>query len=459
MHQQPIQIAGAGLAGCLLAILLARQGRRVRVFEKRADPRLGRGDSGRSINLALAARGLAALDAAGLLPVVRPLLMPMRGRVVHALGQPLQTLAYGQTAQEVIYSVSRAGLNCALLDATAAYDCIEVRFEQALTSVAPATNTLWLRDQANNLDYEAPLATTIATDGAGSAARLSLEAGGWLESREDLLDHGYKELTIPPRNAAFALDPTGLHIWPREDFMLIALPNPDRSFTATLFLPVRGPAASFEALAVGSAAPREFFAREFPDALALMPDFAAEFAAHTRGLLGTVRAGCWHIGGQILLLGDAAHAIVPFHGQGMNCAFEDCLSLARLVAADRDWAAVFAAFENERRPQAEAIARMALENYREMRDDVVDPQYLSRRALSRALERAFPGRIVPRYSMVMFHPEIPYATAERRGAALIAAVDELRHAGFSVAGDDSPLPPAAASHAAVQALLARLPSL
>lgn len=459
MRGNPVQIAGAGLAGCLLAILLAKQGHRVRVFEKRADPRNRSVDSGRSINLALAARGLAALDAAELLPAIQPLLMPMRGRVVHARDKAPQFLAYGQTAQEVIYSVSRSGLNCALLDAASACEGVEFLFEQELTNVLPATNTLWLRDTNHQHDYEAPLGPTIATDGAGSVARLSLETSGWLDSREEILDHGYKELTIPPHAGNFALDPQGLHIWPREDFMLIALPNPDRSFTATLFLPVTGATASFAALAAQHDAPRDFFAREFPDALALMPDFVAEFAGHPRGLLGTVHASRWHVHGQLLLLGDAAHAIVPFHGQGMNCAFEDCLALTRLTARGQDWADVFAAFEIERRPQADAIGRMALENYREMRDDVMDPDFLSRRALGRALERSFPGRIVPRYSMVMFHPEISYASAEKRGAALSAVVEELRCAGFSVTDDESPLPMGAAAHAAVQALLARLPSL
>lgn len=454
----PLQIVGAGPAGSLLALLLAQRGCRVRLFEKRADPRGHAADGGRSINLALAARGLRALDAAGLSATVRPLLMPMPGRIVHDPDGRVAMQPYGQAAHEVIYSVSRAQLTNTLVAAAAAHPAVEIRFEQELIDVSPATNTLFFRDLRSGAAYECPLAATIATDGAGSAARLSLAAGGWLQSQEDLLDHAYKELTIPARQRRHALDPAGLHIWPRQDFMLIALPNPDGSFTATLFLPARGGTASFAALAAAPMTARQFFVREFPDVLALMPDFDAEFARHPIGILGTVRASRWHIGGQLLLAGDAAHAIVPFHGQGMNCAFEDCLALRDLFDQQPDWTAAFAAFEAARRPQAEAIARMALENYQEMRDDVLDPEFLAERDLARALERLYPGRIIPRYSMVMFHPEIPYATALRRGAMLQDCVRTLRRAAGG-AGPGAALQPAAlAAHPAVRDLLERLPA-
>lgn len=455
----PLQIVGAGPAGSLLALLLAQRGCRVRLFEKRADPRGQAADGGRSINLALAARGLKALEAAGLGATVRPLMMPMPGRIVHDPEGRVELQAYGQAAHEVIYSVSRAQLTNTLVAAAAAHPAIEIRFEQALISVSPATNTLFFRDLQSGAAYECALAATIATDGAGSAARLSLAAGGWLQSQEDLLDHAYKELTIPARQGRYALDPAGLHIWPRQDFMLIALPNPDGSFTATLFLTAKGGTASFAALAAAPMTARQFFVREFPDVLELMPDFDAEFARHPVGNLGTVRADRWHVGGQLLLLGDAAHAIVPFHGQGMNCAFEDCFALRELFDQHQDWATVFAAFGAERRPQAEAIARMALENYQEMRDDVLDPEFLAERELARTMERLYPGRIIPRYSMVMFHPEIPYATAFRRGAALQDCVRTLRRAGIGAKPNAVVESGVLAAHPAVQELLARLPAL
>ena len=455
----PLQIVGAGPAGSLLALLLAQRGCRVRLFEKRPEPRAYATDGSRSINLALAARGLKALEAAGLGASVRPLMMPMPGRIVHDPEGRVELQAYGQAAHEVIYSISRAQLTHTLVAAAAAHPAIEIRFAQDLIAVSPATNTLFFRNLTSGTAYECALATTIATDGAGSAARQSLAAGGWLQSKEDLLDHAYKELTIPVRQGRYTLDPAGLHIWPRRDFMLIALPNPDGTFTATLFLPALGGTASFAALAAAPMTARQFFVREFPDVLALMPDFDAEFARHPQGILGTVRASRWHVGGQLLLLGDAAHAIVPFHGQGMNCAFEDCLALRDLYDQHLDWATTFAAFEAERRPQAAAIALMALENYQEMRDDVLDPEFLAERELARTLERLYPGRIIPRYSMVMFHPEIPYATALRRGAMLQDCVRALRRAAAGTRPNAVVEPAALAAHPAVRELLERLPAV
>jgi kynurenine 3-monooxygenase len=226
--------------------------------------------------------------------------------------------------------------------------------------------------------------------------------------REEPLEHDYKELTIPPVNGGYALDPNALHIWPRGGFMLIALPNRDFSFTATLFLARTG-ANSFAGLD-SPAAVDAFFAREFPSARSLMPGLAREFFEHPQGSLGTVYTHGWHLDGDVLLLGDAAHAIVPFHGQGMNCAFEDCAELVRLMDHHQTWAGLFEAFEHERRPNTDAIARMALENYVEMREAVLDPEYRRRKKEAEAREKADPD-VIPRYSMVMFHPEIPYAAA------------------------------------------------
>jgi kynurenine 3-monooxygenase len=269
----------------------------------------------------------------------------------------------------------------------------------------------------------------LAADGAGSEVRRALTASGAIAATEDLLDHGYKELTLAARDGGFALDANALHIWPRGGFMLIGLPNPERTFTATLFLPHRGE-PSFAS--IGSAQARAFFEREFADALPLIPSLEQEYADHPVGLLGTVHCRPWSFANRVLLVGDAAHAIVPFHGQGMNAAFEDCVVLDELIGRNAssggyDWPAIFAAFEAERAPNARAIAEMALENYREMRDDVRDPKFQLRADLSFELERRFPGRFIPRYSMVMFHPEIGYAEAQRRGAIQTRILDELTH--------------------------------
>ena len=430
--ERELNIVGAGLAGALLAVLLARRGFVPTLYERRADPRQAAPERGRSIHLALAARGIAALERAGVMDAVQPLLIPMRGRMVHERHAAPALQPYGQRPGEVIYSVGRAELNRALIAAATAHPGVQVRFNQECLRADVAANRLQLRDRAHGGVREIALAPTIAADGAGSAVRTALARAGRIDVREDWLDHDYKELTLPAASGAPTLDPQALHIWPRGGFMLIALPNTDGSFTATLFLPRAGP-TSFASLA-SDAAVREFFAREFPDVLDLAPQLLSQFAAHPQGQLGTVHAVPWQVSGKVLLLGDAAHAIVPFHGQGMNAAFEDCLVLDQLLGETPDWPAAFARFEAARRPNTEAIARMALENYTEMREAVRDAQFLRRRALAMELERRFPERFIPRYSMVMFHPEIGYAEALRRGAVQSGLLDELERAGADAGG-------------------------
>ena len=431
-----VNIVGAGLAGALLALSLARRGLAVALYERRADPRQARPVRGRSINLALAARGMRALERAGVLESVRPLLIPMRGRMVHDRGGAVALQPYGQREHEVIFSVGRAELNRALIDAAARHGNVSVHFNQQCLRADPGEGRLSLRDAVSGREYQLPLAPTLATDGAGSAIRASLAAADLVRVREDWLDHDYKELTIPPA-AGGALERHALHIWPRGGFMLIALPNTDGSFTATLFLAREGP-LSFAALATPQAV-QQFFAREFADALPLLPDLPAQFAAHPQGQLGTVYTVPWHVHGEVLLLGDAAHAIVPFHGQGMNAAFEDCAELDALLAVTDDWEELFARFEEARRPNTAAIAQMALENYLEMRDAVLDAGFVRRKTLAMALERRFPERFIPRYSMVMFHPEIPYAEAARRGALQERLLHALDQAGGGDAAADSVL--------------------
>jgi kynurenine 3-monooxygenase len=411
-RSQAVNIVGAGLAGSLLAILLARRGLRVTVYEKRGDPRGGLVDSGRSINLALAARGVRGLERAGVLERVMPLTIPMRGRMVHEHDGKAELQVYGVRPEEVIYSVSRAMLNRVLIEAADEFENVELRFECEAYGLTEPQALVEMRDGKSGMAFSAEARPTIVTDGAGSAIRGALESRGSARVREELLDHDYKELTIPPLNGRHALEPSALHIWPRGGFMLIALPNLDGSFTATLFLSRHG-ANGFERLKTPVDVD-SFFAREFPSAKALMPDLLREFFENPQGLLGTVYTDGWHLGADILLLGDAAHAIVPFHGQGMNCAFEDCVELDRILVTSRDWAAVFAQFERQRKPNTDAIAAMALENYVEMRATVLDPGYQEKKKAAEAQEKSDPSAI-PRYSMVMFHPEISYVEALRRG--------------------------------------------
>jgi kynurenine 3-monooxygenase len=356
--------------------------------------------------------------------------------MVHDRGGRVALQPYGQREHEVIFSVGRADLNRVLIESAARHGNVSVHFSQQCLRADPGAGQLSFRDGVSGREYQLPLAPTLATDGAGSAIRASLAAADLLRVREEWLDHDYKELTIPAA-AGGALERHALHIWPRGGFMLIALPNTDGSFTVTLFLARAGP-QSFAALATPHAV-QEFFAREFADTLPLLPDLAAQFADHPQGQLGTVYTVPWHVRGEVLLLGDAAHAIVPFHGQGMNAAFEDCVELDALLAATDDWQELFAGFERCRRPNTTAIAQMALENYLEMRDAVLDAGFVRRKALAMALERRFPERFIPRYSMVMFHPEIPYAEAQRRGVLQEQLLQELEQEGGGEAAADSAL--------------------
>jgi len=434
--QRPVTILGAGLSGALMAIFLARQGKAVSLLERRPDLRRVDMDAGRSINLALAARGIHALQAAGVYDDVAPLLLPMRGRKLHAPDGTLGFAAYGQRPHEVIYSVSRPGLTRALLDHAQRHYRIEPRFLQAARTLDFERDELVMLDEVTGDTRSQPLAPLIAADGAGSIVRRALVAQCGVRVTEDMLEHGYKELTLPAAaDGSHRIDRDALHIWPRGGFMLIALPNIDGSFTVTLFLALKGGAESFAALDSRAAVER-FFATHFADVVPLMPGLAREFLEHPVGRMGTVHAEPWSTGGSAVLLGDAAHAIVPFHGQGMNACFEDCHALDRWLRSTPDWATAFAGFGRQRKPDTDAIAAMALENFLEMRDTVRDPKFMLRKELSFELERRHPGRFIPRYSMVMFHHEIPYALALERGKVQAAILAQLTADADSLAAID-----------------------
>jgi len=348
----------------------------------------------------------------------------MRGRMIHDLDGTTSLQPYGQNEREVIHSVSRGDLNRVLMSEFEQRAGTAIRFRYNCSSFDATIGRLTMIDETSGRTEDLLAGLVIAADGASSAVRGALVRGGLARATEDVLPHQYKELSIPPASdGSHRMDANALHIWPRGAYMLIALPNTDGSFTVTLFLPATG-AESFAAL-TDAAALTAFFERRFADALALIPDLAADFFANPTGNMVTIHCSPWNAGAAGLLLGDAAHAIVPFHGQGMNCAFEDCVELDALLDTNDDWAQAFAQFERERRPNTDAIAQMALENYVEMRDTVRSPKYLLQKALSLELERRFPRRFVPRYSMVMFHHEIPYATALERGRVQQSILDEL----------------------------------
>ncbi len=438
MAQQPITLVGAGLVGALLAQQLAQRGFAVEVFEKRADPRRAGFSGGRSINLALAERGLQALRSAGLADDILQRSVMMRGRMVHERDGQDSLQRYGVDDSEVIWSVSRSGLNMLLLDAAEAAG-VTFNFGQSLAAADFDRQRIRLAD-SSGVEREQSTGMLIGADGAGSAVRAAMNAHAPLGERIEALGHGYKELEIPSARdlpAAvlelsggrdqFALEPHALHIWPRGGYMCIALPNTEGSFTVTLFLPVEGGASSFASLP-DAAAGEAFFSEQFPDLLRLMPRFDEDFECNPVGTLSTLYLDRWHLDGRALLLGDAAHAIVPFHGQGMNCGFEDTVVLADLLAAaPADSAEVFAEFQRVRQPNANAIAEMALENYVEMRDSVADAHYLAKRELGALLAARIPGHYMARYRLVSF-THVPYTYALERGRAQDALLEQLLRA-------------------------------
>ena len=403
-----ITIIGAGLAGALLAILLARRGWQVDVHEKRGDPRIKGYEGGRSINLALAERGRNALRQADADDEVMEQAVMMRGRMVHFLDGRQQLQRYGRDDSEVIWSIHRGDLNIVLLDLAEAAGA-RLHFHQRLDSVDFHSRQARFGDDRDGSSNAVQFTALVGADGAGSSLRAAMMKHSDLGERTDFLDHSYKELEIPPTDeGGFKIEPNALHIWPRGRYMCIALPNDEKTFTVTAFLPNEGD-PSFATVKTGAQA-RELFERDFADAIPLIPELEQDWERNPPGLLATLTLDRWCLDDRAVLLGDAAHAMVPFHGQGMNCAFEDCVVLARKLEANANLAEAFAAFEAERKPNATAIQQMALENYLEMRDRVDDPDFLLQRELEQRLQERHPGRFVPHYTMVTFML-IPYATA------------------------------------------------
>jgi kynurenine 3-monooxygenase len=420
---ETVTLVGGGLNGPLLALGLVRRGFRVEIYERRPDMRRLRTSAGRSINLALSARGIHALAEAGLWNDMRGIVIPMKGRMMHSAASELTFQPYGKNESEVIYSVSRAELGIALLDAAESKG-VTIRFQQRCTAIDLKTGVLDLRDERTGEERTLDSNVVIGCDGSASVIRGEMLKQSRFNFTQQYLDYGYKELTIPAGpGGKHALETYALHIWPRGNYMLIALPNVDGTFACILFLPFDGP-DSFSRLN-SKAAVLECFRARFPDALPLMPDLADTFFTNPTGAMVTIKCSPWHVKGRALLLGDAAHAIVPFFGQGINCGFEDCTCLLELLDQHgADWARVFGEFENARRINTDAIADMAVENFVEMRDRVADPRFLFRKKVELALEAKYPQRFVPKYAMVTFH-RIPYATTLKRGQVQDRLLNEL----------------------------------
>jgi kynurenine 3-monooxygenase len=420
-----VVIVGGGLVGSLLALFLADRGRQVDVYERRADLRREGAAGGRSINLVLTRRGIRALGRVDLDRAALRLSIPVHGRMIHAKDGELTFQPYGRDESECNYSISRAGLNAFLVEAAERRGA-RYHFEQPLVGADLETGRLRFEDRrASGGVRELTAASIFGTDGAGSALRDAYAELPDFECSTEFIEHGYKELTIPAGELeSFRIEKHALHIWPRGGFMLMALPNLDGSFTATLYLPWRGE-HGFDRLETADDV-RALFRDHFADAIPLLPDLVDEFFANPSGQLGTVRCAPWNYRDRALLLGDAAHAIVPFFGQGMNSGFEDCTELARLLDADPEGApgASFERFARGRKPDADAIARMALENFVEMRDRVGDSGFLLRKQVEHRLEQAMPERYRSRYSMVMYS-HIPFHVAFEAGEIQRGLLDEL----------------------------------
>ncbi|TDI95953.1 MAG: FAD-dependent monooxygenase [Caldithrix sp.] len=423
MSQNQITLIGAGLAGSLLSIYLAKRGFEVEIFERRPDMRSAEISAGRSINLALSVRGLHALEKVGLKERIMQIAIPMKGRMLHSLTGELNLVPYGRKESEVINSVSRAELNMQLMSA-AEQQGVEIHFNQKCTGMDFESGELKLHDEVTNQDSVTQKEIVIGTDGSASAIRNDMARALDGNFTKDDLEHGYKELTLPAgRNGQFLLEKNALHIWPRQSYMLIALPNSDGSFTCTLFFPMRGD-LSFESLKTKKAV-LAFFKEQFPDAFELMPALVEDFFTNPTGALATIRCQPWHLAGKACLLGDAAHAIVPFFGQGINCGFEDCTVLDECIEKQSgDWQKIFQEFGTLRKINTDAIAELSLTNYFEMRDHVADSKFALKKQVEFALEEKYPEKFIPKYSMVSFH-RIPYSVALAKGKVQEKILAEL----------------------------------
>lgn len=421
--KKEIIIIGAGLVGSLLSIYLTRRGYKVSIYERRADMRTQQMLAGRSINLALSDRGIKALKEVGIMDQIKKIAIPMHGRLMHDKDGTQVFQAYGKEGQ-FINSVSRGELNARLMD-LAEKEGVSIYFNKKCNKVD------WINKEVsfeNNSGSSKIVAFDIlfGSDGSFAATRLEHQLKHpRFQYQQYFINYGYKELHIPPgKENSFLIEKNALHIWPRGNYMMIALPNMDGSFTCTLFFPFEGP-ESFETLKSEEQV-KDFFTKNFADAVALMPTLCQDFKNNPTAAMVTVKCFPWIRNGDFALIGDAAHAMVPFFGQGMNCGFEDCFVLNKLLDEyNDDWENTFKEYQQLRKPDADAIADMALQNFVEMRDKVADPTFLLQKKIEAAFSKKYPDKWIPAYSMVTFSPQMRYTEAMRKGMQQQLIMDEV----------------------------------
>jgi len=430
--KEKILIVGAGLCGSLLALRMAQRGYQVEVYESRSDLRNSVISAGRSINLSLSDRGLKALRMAGLEKKARALCIPMKGRLMHDAASNTFESNYSGRQGECINSISRGNLNGLLLTEAEKYPNVNIHFNTKCLEIDIESKIARFQSSDSKEQFTVQADVIFGTDGAGSSLRKSYEKQfPAFKVSQEFLTHGYKELEIPAdKNGGHLISKEHLHIWPRGDYMLIALPNMDGSFTVTLFLSYSEGSYNFDNL-ITKEKIIEFFEKDFPDTLALIPDVLKEFENNPTGKLGTVKCYPWAYKGNTLLLGDSSHAIVPFYGQGMNASFEDVFVFDSVLNQfEGDWATVFSEFQKQRKIDADAIADLAIDNYYEMRDHVANPLFKEKRIVEMGLEKFFPTEYFSKYSLVTFNEHIGYHEAMTKGRAqdkvLLKMVEESK---------------------------------
>ncbi|MCB4809510.1 FAD-dependent monooxygenase [Tamlana sp. 62-3] len=428
-QKENILIIGAGLCGSLLALRLAQRGYFVNVYEMRPDLRKTDISAGRSINLAFSDRGNKAMKLVGLENKVKSLCIPMHGRMIHTKEGETFLSNYSGREHEYINSVSRGELNALLLTEAEKHENVNIYFNRKCKSVDFENTTALFKDYEDKTEFVEDADCIIATDGAGSALRKSYYLGKkfLFSFSQNYLTHGYKELSIlPTETGDYKTYKNALHIWPRGDFMLIALPNLDGSFTVTLFLSYTEGKYNFNNLTTPEIVTK-FFKNEFRDALKIMPNLVEDFFKNPTAALGTIKCSPWHYKGNTLLMGDAAHAIVPFYGQGMNASFEDVVEFDSVLNQNKnaDWQTIFSAYEKTRKKDTDAIADLALDNFNEMRDHVGQAIFQEKRKIEMALEKEFPEDYTSKYSLVTFNENIGYKEAMLKGRAQDKAILNL----------------------------------
>ena len=423
--KKSVTIVGAGLVGSLLSIYLSKRGYKVNVFERRADMRLETMSAGRSINLALSDRGWRGLEGVGIADDIKKIAIPMYGRFIHHKDGTNAYQPYGKDNQ-AIYSVSRADINMKLMDLAEQQENVNIQFNKKCTLINRKDLAITFEDNLTKETSNSSADLLFGADGAFASSRLSIQLqSDRFEYNQHYIDCGYKELIIPAgKNGEFLLDKNALHIWPRGSFMMIALPNPDGNFTCTLFLPFEGE-KSFSNLKTDKQV-EEFFKSEFSDAFTLMPTLISDFKTNATASLVTVKCSPWVFDNKIGLIGDAAHAIVPFYGQGMNCGFEDCVVLNELIEKHNDdWDIIFPDYEQLRKPDGDAIADLAIANFVEMRDKTADPKFILQKKIEAKFSQHYPDKWIPLYSMVTYSPHIRYSTALKEGQKQQKIMDEI----------------------------------